>query len=95
MSTLTIVANIKAAPDSVDSVKAALEKLVDVTRKETGCVKYDLHQNNSDPSHFMFYETWTSRELWQQHMKAPHLAEYGKATEGKVIEFTLFEMTQI
>ncbi len=43
----------------------------------------------------MFYETWESRELWQAHMNAPHLAAYQEATDGRVAEFTLHEMTKI
>ena len=43
----------------------------------------------------MFYETWTSRALWQAHMEAPHLAAYMEATDGLVAKFTLHEMTKI
>ena len=43
----------------------------------------------------MFYENWESRELWQIHMNAPHLAAYMKATDGAVAQFTLNEMTVI
>lgn len=95
MTTLTIVANIKANVDNVELVKAELLKLIEVTRAETGCINYDLHQDNENPAHFMFYENWQSRELWQMHMANQHLQDYMKATEGAVEEFTLNEMTQI
>jgi quinol monooxygenase YgiN len=95
MPKLTIVANIIAVPDKASLVKAELEKLVPITRAEEGCLQYDLHQDNTDPAHFLFYENWTSRELWQKHMNAPHLAAYSEATTGCVAEFTLNEMTQI
>lgn len=95
MTTLTIVANIKANADQVELVKAELLKLIAVTRAETGCINYDLHQDNENPAHFMFYENWQSRELWQAHMNNQHLAEYVKATEGAVAEFTLNEMSQL
>ncbi|WP_298818388.1 putative quinol monooxygenase [uncultured Roseibium sp.] len=95
MSRLTIVANIKANPDQIDLVKAELLKLIEITRAETGCINYDLHQDNENPAHFLFYENWESRELWQTHMNAPHLAAYLKATEGAVADFTLNEMTLI
>lgn len=95
MSKLTIVASIRANPDQIDLVKAELEKLVPITRGEKGCLQYDLHRDNSDPAHFMFYENWESRELWQTHMSAPHLAAYMQATEGAVAEFILNEMTHI
>ena len=36
-----------------------------------------------------------SRELWQTHMRAPHLAAYREATDGAVETFTLNEMTKV
>ncbi|MBB6430334.1 putative quinol monooxygenase [Algisphaera agarilytica] len=95
MPKLTIVANIHAIPDQIDRVKAELEKLIPITRAEAGCLQYDLHQDNDDPAHFLFFENWESRELWQHHMNAPHLAAYLEATEGAVAEFTVDEMTQV
>ncbi len=95
MSNLTIVANIHAEPDRVDLVKAELERLVPITRAEAGCLQYDLHQNDEDLAHFLFYETWESRDLWQAHMNAPHLAACMKATEGAVANFVVHELTRI
>ncbi|MEM7167053.1 MAG: putative quinol monooxygenase [Planctomycetota bacterium] len=95
MSKLTIVANIRANTDRVELVKAELEKLIPITRAEAGCLQYDLHQDHEDPAHFMFYENWESRDLWQDHMNAPHLAAYLKATEGAVADFTVNEMSHI
>lgn len=95
MSKLTIVANIVAKPDKVEVVKVALARLVATTRAEAGCLQYDLHQDNDNPAHFVFYENWESRERWQEHMNAPHLREYGVATAGAVENFSLNEMTLI
>jgi quinol monooxygenase YgiN len=95
MSALTIVANIKAKADRIDLVKTELEKLINTTRAEAGCLQYDLHQDNSNPAHFLFYENWASRELWQTHMKAPHLQAYLDATEGAVDSFTVNEMAKV
>lgn len=95
MSQLTIVAHIKAEPGHEAAVHAELEKLVPITRAEEGCLQYDLHRDNDDTAHFMFFENWTSLELWQAHMSAPHLAAYMAATEGKVAEFTLSKMSKL
>ena len=43
----------------------------------------------------MFFKKWESREAWQTHMNAPHLAAYMAATDGAVAELTLNEMTHI
>ncbi|BBM01595.1 putative quinol monooxygenase [Microbulbifer sp. GL-2] len=95
MSRLTIVANIKAKADKIDLVKSELLKLINTTRAEEGCVNYNLHQDNDNPAHFLFYENWQSRELWQTHMNNTHLQEYMSATKGAVEEFILNEMTEI
>ena len=95
MTKLTIVANIIAKPDHIDLVKAELLKLIDITRAEQGCINYDLHQDNDNPAHFMFYENWETRELWQTHMGNQHLTDYMAATDGAVDDFILNEMTQI
>ncbi|MHC5110471.1 MAG: putative quinol monooxygenase [Planctomycetota bacterium] len=93
MARLTVVAHVTAQADKVELVQAELEKLIDVTRAEAGCLQYDLHQDNENPAHFMFYENWESRELWQAHMNAQHLQDYLAATKGVIDAFSLHEMT--
>jgi quinol monooxygenase YgiN len=95
MSKLTIVANIFAKPDQVDLVKTELAKLIAPTLAEEGCLQYDLHQDNEDPAHFLFYENWASRDLWLVHMEQSHIKAYAEATEGAVDHFTLHEMTHL
>jgi quinol monooxygenase YgiN len=96
MPKLTIVAHFKAKPDRIGFLKAELEKLVAPTRKEKGCLQYDLHQDNEKPAHFMFYENWESRETWQAHLKTPHLLDFRAATGDAVEEsVTIHEMTHI
>ena len=95
MSKLTIVANITVNADNINLVKAELLKLINITRAEAGCINYDLHQDNDNPGHFLFYENWESRELLQNHMGNQHLLDYLAATEGAVEEFVISEMTTI
>ena len=95
MAKLTIVAAITANTDKIDLVKSKLEKLINITRAEEGCINYDLHQENEYPAHFMFYENWESRDLWQAHMGNQHLKDYMAATDGAVEVFTLCEMTRL
>lgn len=95
MPKLTIVAHIRVHPDRVELVRGELEKLVPLTRAERGCLQYDLHRDDQDPAHFMFYETWESRELWQAHMASAHIAAYRRKVEGAVADFALYEMSRI
>ncbi len=95
MSTLTIVADIRVRPDRVEQAKAELLKLVAPTRAEAGCLQYDLHQDNDDPAHFLFFENWETRELWRAHMESDHIAAFRAATEGAIESVALSEMTKV
>lgn len=92
---LTVIARILVKPEKKEFVKNELLKLIEPTRKEEGCINYDLHQDNENENLFLFYENWTSRELWQKHINNSHISEYREATEGAIEEFTLYEMTLI
>lgn len=95
MANLTIVANIVAQADKIELVKNELLKLLEPTRAEDGCIQYDLHQNNEDPAHFVFYENWASEAYLQTHLATTHIADYIHATEGAIVSFTLNKMTKI
>ncbi|MBW8190366.1 antibiotic biosynthesis monooxygenase [Neiella marina] len=95
MSQLTIIANIFVKAEHLEAVKPEILKLIEPTRSEAGCINYDLHQNNENPAHFVFYENWQSRELWRNHIDSPHIASYRAAVEGKIDNVTISEMSQI
>jgi Uncharacterized conserved protein len=95
MAKLRTMANIKSKVDQAELVNSELLKLIAATRAEKGCINYDLPQDNEDVTHFLFYENWDSRELWQQHMDTQHIKHYMTAPDGAVEEFTLNEMTVI
>jgi quinol monooxygenase YgiN len=71
--TLTVVATIRAKPGSEDQVRKELLALIEPSRKDAGCVNYDLHQAAGDPRAFMFHENWTSKALLEAHLAKPDL----------------------
>lgn len=95
MDKLTLIAKIMAKPEKRELVKSELLKLISPTRVEKGCINYDLHQDNDNPNLFVFHENWESKALLEKHLASAHIAEYMKATEDSVVEFTLQELTQI
>ena len=95
MSKLTIVAHIEANKDKISFIKSELEKLIEATRKEEGCLQYDLHQDNEQPEKFLFFENWENRELWQVHMQSKHLQGFVKSSEGSLKSLVIQEMSKV
>jgi quinol monooxygenase YgiN len=95
MSKVTVVAKVVAKRDAVEEVKTELLKLVAPTRKESGCIEYNLHQDNVDPAQFVFYETWESAACLEQHMNTDHFTRYVAAVDGLLEEKAVNKMTRI
>jgi quinol monooxygenase YgiN len=92
---LVIVARFNAKPEKAEALEAALLALVEPSRADAGCLQYDLHRSRTEPGVFLFYERWESRDLWQAHMKAPHLTAFEKASEGLVEDAEILEMEAV
>lgn len=92
---LIIIARVEAKEDKIEFVKSELVKLIAPTRKEAGCIQFNLHQDNKNPAVFAFYENWENRELWLAHRNTDHLAAYKKATEGSLVSLIVNEMTLV
>jgi quinol monooxygenase YgiN len=71
--TITVVATFQAKPGKAEELKRALISLVAPTRKEVGCLNYDLHQSPDDPGKFLFHENWTTKAALDAHLKMPHI----------------------
>lgn len=70
---LTVIAQIKAKPGKESSVRQELLSLVAPSRKDAGCLNYDLHQALDNPALFLFHENWTSKAQLDQHLQKPDL----------------------
>ncbi len=93
---IILTATIKAKPGQEEAVKEVLLGMVEPTRKESGCLCYNLHQSKSDKTQFLFYEQWASKEALDTHGKTPHMKALGgklkdKTEKGGVVFYELLK----
>jgi len=74
-NTLRVIARVKARADKVDELRSVLISLVEPTRKEPGCLSYNLLQNNEDPTDFTLVEEWESNKALESHLAAKHFKD--------------------
>jgi quinol monooxygenase YgiN len=72
-NSLRIIARVNARADKVDELRSLLIGLVEPTRKEKGCISYELLQNQSDPTDFTFLEEWESQAALDGHSSSEHM----------------------
>jgi quinol monooxygenase YgiN len=72
---LRVVARIIARPDKVVELRLLLAGLIEPTRKEAGCISYELLQNNQDPTDLTFVEEWENDAALDAHLATEHIRE--------------------
>lgn len=90
---LPMIVKFEVYEDKIDFVKSELLNILEPTRKEKGCLRYDLHQDIEDPSIFMFYEVWETTDLWKAHDLMPHIISFKKNIEGSVKRISFNKLT--
>lgn len=73
-TSLRVIARVRAKTEHIAQVREILAALVEPTRRELGCVSYELLQNSSDPADFVFVEKWASAAAEQAHFVTPHVS---------------------
>jgi quinol monooxygenase YgiN len=57
-------------------LEAELRALIAPTRKEEGCLRYDLHRSAEGPGAFLLHEIWETREHHTAHTKTDHFLRW-------------------
>lgn len=76
MPKVTNLAFIRARAGRSEELGARLRRLVARSRREPGCVSYDLHRADDDADLWMIYETWRSAADRQAHYESAHLRAF-------------------
>lgn len=73
---INVVASLKAKEGREQELKELLLTLIEPSRSDEGCIRYDLHQSIKDPALFVFYEAWQSKDHLKKHSATSHVQSY-------------------
>ncbi len=78
---ISITAIFKSKPENLIEVQNMLTHLVSETRKETACIRYDLHTSENV---FILWEEWKDQVGLDLHNDQPYLQEFIQKVESLV-----------
>jgi quinol monooxygenase YgiN len=73
---VTLVVLMRARTGHEPFLEAELRALVPPTRKEDGCLQYDLHRAADGSGAYLLHEVWESREHHTAHTKTDHFLRW-------------------
>lgn len=75
-----VIATLTTKPGAAETLREAAAACIAETRKEKGCIAYELFQSLGDPERLVFVEQWETREDLTAHSKQPHLLAWRDAS---------------
>jgi quinol monooxygenase YgiN len=78
--TLIVILRPKEGQDLL--LEAELRALIAPTRREDGCLTYDLHRSVEPPVRFLLHEVWARREAHTQHTKTAHFLRWNACKDA-------------
>lgn len=73
---VTLIVLLRPREGQETLLEAELRALVGPTRKEDGCLTYDLHRAAEGLAGFLLHEVWASREAHSRHTNTPHFLRW-------------------
>jgi quinol monooxygenase YgiN len=73
---VTLIVILRAREGQATLLEAELHALVGPSRKEEGCLTYNLHRSLDMPGALLLHEVWTSREAHTEHTYTPHFLRW-------------------
>ena len=82
-------AHLVCRADVVDEFRARLVRHAATSReRESGCHRFDVHQEKSNPTLFFLYEVYADDAALEQHRASEHYAAYRRDTANWVVSRT-------
>jgi quinol monooxygenase YgiN len=73
---VTLIVILRAREGQESLLEAELRALVAPTRREDGCLTYELHRGADVPGALLLHEVWASREHHKLHTQTPHFLRW-------------------
>lgn len=81
---LQVVAMAEVLPQHRDTVKDILVGLAEATRRESGCLSYEVFCDSANPAWFNTIELWRDGAAFEAHMGQPHTTQALGALQDKL-----------
>ena len=73
---VTLIVILRAREGQESLLEAELRAMVAPTRREDGCLTYELHRGADVPGALLLHEVWASREHHKLHTQTPHFLRW-------------------
>jgi quinol monooxygenase YgiN len=78
--------SIRVKPGCDQALEDAFQDLAASTRRELGCITYQLHRSIQDPSLYFVYERYVDESAFRHHQATDHFTRVVKGIVPSLVE---------
>lgn len=73
---IIVMGTVRVPVENIAAIVPAMERVVQATRREDGCIAYAYAQDMLEPGLIHISEKWRDRAALAAHFKAPHMVAW-------------------
>ncbi|WP_114165730.1 putative quinol monooxygenase [Exiguobacterium sp. TNDT2] len=78
-----------------DNFLADINKLIDSSKQEAGCLGYELYQSTTSENRFVMIENWADQAAVEQHNQNPDLIAFAQSVGYYVTAKPVIHVTEV
>jgi (4S)-4-hydroxy-5-phosphonooxypentane-2,3-dione isomerase len=91
-----MLVKLQVKPELVTEFTAAILKNAALSvERDPGCVRFDVLQQQDDPTRWLLYEVYDEEQAWVEHRKAPHFLTFMEVGNRAIVTREATKLTGI
>lgn len=82
MGKVIVTGYLQVPPAELPMVLEGLAIHIELSRQETGCLKFEIDQDAQDPNKLILYEEYSSQEAFEAHKQRSQQSNWAKLSQN-------------
>ena len=91
-----VLVKVQVKPELVDEFKTAILKNAELSvQRDPGCVRFDVLQQQDDPTRWFFYEVYEREQAWVDHRNSAHFLAFKEVGDRAILTRDVTKLTGV
>jgi autoinducer 2-degrading protein len=91
-----MLVKVQVKPELLGEFKTAVLKNAELSvQRDPGCVRFDVLQQEDDPTRWCFYEVYEKEQAWVDHRASPHFLAFKEVGDRAILTREVTKLTGV
>src|SRR4051812_9761824 len=91
-----VLVRVQVKPELLDEFKTAILKNATLSvERDPGCLRFDVLQQQDDPTRWYFYEVYEQEQAWVDHRSSAHFLAFKEVGDRAIVTRDVTKLTGI